>query len=159
MSLAAIEPINTPAAQLQRHWVWTTERQPRRENGEIEIAEILERKGLRQGEDWFYEPWFYELRHNPDRRSFGFQPDFWLPATRRRAEVHLEVTWADRGLGRSDAGKCAASLATKRAKIKLARELHGVETVLITYADWRQIVRLYARLDLMICRALTPSAV
>lgn len=150
----------TPLAEttLRRQWVWSESRRPRQENGEAEIADILERKGLREGEDWYYEPWFYELRHNPDRKTFGFQPDFWLPATKRRGELHLEVTWADKGLGGKHGNRCEESLATKRAKIALARQLYGIETILITHTEWRQIISCYAKLDLMIHRALIPRA-
>lgn len=118
---------------------------PRSDNGEAQLARILDSRGIA----WEYEPFEYDLG------GLGFRPDFWLPASRRWPELHIEVTWADRALGRAKSAQAAAEcLGRKRWKIAETKRRYGICTVLITHREICRISKRYSHLDQLVYSAL-----
>ncbi|HSX46124.1 MAG TPA: hypothetical protein VLG27_03940 [Candidatus Saccharimonadia bacterium] len=132
---------------------------PRADCLETDVADLLDQLDL----DYLYEPFFYPLafRGRSLEPSFGFSPDFWLPATARRPEVHVEVTMVDapahgcRGCGIRPKHRPRSEIdvehyAKKHRKINGTRKLYGLGTVLVTHSVLHQVRRDPASLREMI---------
>lgn len=157
----------------ERLWVYDEHRRPREDNGELEIARFLESRHLEAQ----YEPWAYPLAS-----GFRFQPDFWIPATRHRPEFHVEVTWLDWALARETRRIMATSeiqsnqkrlrklrrnretlkerWARKQSKIIEVKEQYGIDTILISYSVWVEVMADPHALDRLIGQvglSLIPS--
>jgi hypothetical protein len=104
---------------------------PRKGNGEAKLAAALEQLGL----EFTYEKTLYKIG------GVGFRPDFNLAATRRWPELNVELTWADRDHKSYHLKGGNACLNRKVWKIHRTREIYGVHTVLVTYRDWKRIMR------------------
>ena len=104
--------------------------QPRTYNGEERLAQVLDYLGV----DWTYEPHEYRLP------GFGFKPDFYIAESNRRPAVNIELTFADKDLGKNRA-RSEAYLRRKQWKIRQVREIYGVHTILVTSREWKKIVR------------------
>jgi hypothetical protein len=120
-------------------------RGPRAENGELALAEVLDR--LRWPYD--YERWTYSFYGR------GFTPDFNLAARGKRPAINVELTWADQGLNTERHEDCVAILRRKAWKAHQTRELYGIRTVLVTFRDWLKIMANSAYLYSLIDQELT----
>ena len=112
-------------------------------NGELEIAQLLRRRGY----NWRYEPRFYPLVYPvaSGRICFGgFTPDFYLAPNSQRPGINLEVTFADHGLPAMPREHYQANqdrLGIKRLKIQMTQDIYRVETILVTYAVFMDLRR------------------
>lgn len=123
---------------------------PIKKNGELRLAEILTSRGI----DHVYERFLYPLTFNSQGEpSSAFAPDFWIPKSEIWPEFNIELTWADRMfrnpnlLEQHYAHTC---LRRKQEKVKQLRQLYGLETLLLTFRDWRLIDRHPSYLEGMI---------
>lgn len=132
-----------------RTLVWRAGLRPRTDNGERDIERVLQALGITA----FYEAWQYQL--SP---CSGFRPDFWLPATDVRPELHLEVTWLDRHYpGYKPHAPQVERFQKKLGKIQETRRLYGLETILVPHAKWCEIMRHPEHLQKLIDRATRRS--
>lgn len=126
---------------------------PRADNGEALIASVMETLSI----DHLYEAFLYPIRVNDAGEcTFGFRPDFWLPATTKRPECHIEVTWPDiRGRQQSNPRRHRSIdqvIREKQAKICTVYRVYGVPTLLLDYRACRAIERRYCTIRSLLDR-------
>lgn len=121
--------------------------QPRKTQGEAELAAVIGQLGF----EFTYEKTEYRVG------GLGFRPDFNLAETRKWPALNIELTWADRAHGVRQNEKATACLKRKKWKIHRTREIYGVHTVLVTYRDWRRIMKNPRHLIYMIERELSRN--
>lgn len=85
---------------------------------ERQVADTLDELHV----EWVYEPTMLVLKQDADGHpKEGFQPDFWLP----KYQMFFEVT-------------LAKSVTAKNRKIRLAKEIHDVDVILISKDDFHK---------------------
>lgn len=106
---------------------------PRSDNGELAIAQILDRLGI----DFLYETFFYPIRVNDAGEcTHGFTPDFWLAGTSHVPVCHIEVTWPDKPAAnnvRRNGRTIDQVMRSKQHKICTVYRIYGVPTLLLDY--------------------------
>jgi len=117
-----LEPAKQPSRLAKPDdWEWRLDerKQPHRDNGEEEIAQLLRILKVK----WYYEPIFYPLEYyDSGNIAMGFMPDFYLVKTSKRPGFHIEVT--------TSSGK---EYRAHARKAELTRQIYSVKTVLIHY--------------------------
>lgn len=121
-------PVIAPAYGI---YVGDTAGSPRTDNGEADIAKILEELGL----DALYEAFLYPIEVNDFREcTYGFTPDFWIPESDRHPESHIEVTWPDLLYPCTNPRRYRSPhevIRTKQEKARRTYQIYGMSTLLL----------------------------
>ena len=114
-------------------YVGDTAGSPRTDNGEADIAKILEELGFNA----LYEAFLYPIRLNDfGECTYGFTPDFWIPSSDRHPESHIEVTWPDREHPCANPRRYRSPqevIGTKQEKARETYRIYGMSTLLLDY--------------------------
>ena len=116
----------------------TSRAKPLRAGGEVQLSHALMELGIKHRYECFSYPLSFD---ETGKVSSSFMPDFWLPESARWPEMQIELTWADRY---QDMPECEVAatrkLARKRQQVEQLLELYGLQTLLVTYSMWCEIM-------------------